>query len=55
MAFGGVDCVNTISEPTGSDERYLLDESVALYFFLNKIYCSRVLGKGHYSVNLYIK
>ena len=33
LASGGVYCVNTIREPTGSDERHLLDESVALYFF----------------------
>lgn len=32
-AFGGVVCVNAISEPTGSDERHSLDGSVALYFF----------------------
>lgn len=33
-AFGGVGCVNTISESTVSDERCLLDESVALYFII---------------------
>ena len=33
-AFGGVGCVNTIRESTVSDERYLLDESVALYFII---------------------